>query len=577
MKLNQSQKKFLKKNLRKLSLVEIAEQLSVPEQELLKYLKSIWSEQKYQKYLQSQKQTPASLVGSPTAPKLKPWLKQNCGILAFLCLLALVVYFNSLGNEFLSDDIPTIVENENIGNYGYYLKNQPLLLLRQFYLITVYKIFGLKPVFFRLGNIFFHSGSVLLVYGILSFLATPLAALSAASIFAVHPILVEAVAWISGGIHAQYSFFILLSFWLYLLAKNKSLGKYYLFSLASFVFALSSCEKAVPLPLIILAFELCWERLSKSWKKIVPYFVLSGIWASWVLFGGAFMSKTTALRTEYYQQEGLYNPLTQIPTAITSYLKLIFWPDKLTLYHSEMLFTTKEYLIMAVITLGFLGLIAYTFFKKKYRRCFFWLAFFVIALLPMLTPLKVGWIVAERYVYLGSIGIFAVVAMGIEKFSQWAKSKTIGYLILGILIIILSTRTIIRNVDWKNQDNLWLAAARTSPTSPQNHNNLGDLYSRRGEFEKAVEEFKTAIALLPNYGDAYHNLANTYLQMNKIDLAIENYQKALEYNPRLWQSHQNLAAIFYQTGQPDLAKEHLKKVLEIDPTNQRIRELLESF
>ena len=611
MRLNQQQKKFLKKNLKQLSLSEIAKKLSIPEEELLKYLKSIWSEQKYQKYLHLQKQIKTSSQHLQTATGLSLWFKQNYWALAFLCLLVLVVYFNSLGNEFLSDDIPTIVENENIANYGYYLKNYPLLLLRHFYLITIYKVFGLKPVFFRLGNIFFHLGSVITIYGIFSFLATPFLALSVSSIFAVHPILIEAVAWISGGIHAQYSFFLLLSFGLYLLARKKPLNKYYLFSLISFILALSSCEKAVPLPLIILVFELSKDQLSKFWKKIIPYFILSGVWAFWVLFGGAFAGKTTALRTEYYQQGGFYNPLTQVPTAITSYLKLIFWPDKLTLYHSEMLFSTGEYLIMALITLGFFGLIVYTFFKKKYRHCSFWLAFFVIALLPMLTPIKIGWIVAERYVYLGSLGIFAIAGMGIEKISHWAKSKEFGYLVLGTLLVILSIRTIIRNVDWKNQDNLWLAAGKTSPTSPQNHNNLGDLYSRRGEFEKAVVEFKTAIALLPNYGDAYHNLANTYLQMNKIDPAISNYQKALECNPRLWQSHQNLAAIFAQTGQLDLAEEHLKKALaissnnpnlhlalaivyqeqgktkeaqaelqktlEIDPTNQKAQEFLKSF
>ncbi len=72
-----------------------------------------------------------------------------------------------------------------------------------------------------------------------------------------------------------------------------------------------------------------------------------------------------------------------------------------------------------------------------------------------------------------------------------------------------------RNFDWKNQDTLWLATAKTSPSSHQNHNNLGDLYARRGEYEKAVEEFKKAIELKPDYGDAYHNLANVYHQIGK--------------------------------------------------------------
>ena len=98
-------------------------------------------------------------------------------------------------------------------------------------------------------------------------------------------------------------------------------------------------------------------------------------------------------------------------------------------------------------------------------------------------------------------------------------------------LFALSVRTITRNADWKNQDTLWLATAKTSPSSPQNHNNLGDYYGRQGDLEKAAEEFKTAIKLKPNYGDAYHNLANIYHQMGEDDLAIENYRKALSFNP----------------------------------------------
>lgn len=174
---------------------------------------------------------------------------------------------------------------------------------------------------------------------------------------------------------------------------------------------------------------------------------------------------------------------------------------------------------------------------------------------------------AERYVYLGALGVFVLIGLGIQKIGEIAKNQKIAYLIFALIILCLSTRTIIRNLDWRNQDTLWLATAKTSPSSSQNHNNLGDLYGRRGEYEKAVEEFKIAIKLKPNYADAYHNLANTYYQMGKDDLALENYQKALEFNPNLWQSHQNLAAIYFNQGKGQQAKEELEKAIVIDSQN----------
>ncbi|MGI5826342.1 MAG: tetratricopeptide repeat protein, partial [Patescibacteria group bacterium] len=244
-------------------------------------------------------------------------------------------------------------------------------------------------------------------------------------------------------------------------------------------------------------------------------------------------------------------------------------------YHSEMALSSLEYILRLSVFLGF-GALLFVFLKKD-KKIFFWLSFFIISLLPSLTPLKIAWIVAERYAYMGAIGIFVAIAFLIHQLSLKFDNKKIPYIILAIILPLLSIRTILRNIDWKNQDNLWLAAAKTSPTSPQNHNNLGDLYARRGEFDKAVEEFKTAIALLPNYGDAYHNLANTYLQMNQLDLAIGGYLNALKHNPGLWQSHQNLAAIYAHQGHFDLARKHLNQALEIVPNNESLKTALQKL
>lgn len=561
MKLKRSQKKFLKKNLKKLSLREISHKLNVSETELQKYLKSIWSKEKYERFITGKDKY---LQGGV---KFKKWLKQNWKQLLLLAFLAMVAYANSLTNDFVADDIPAIVENKNIGNFFYYLKHQPLNSLRYFFYFLAYKIGGLNPFFYRLLNLFFHLSSTLVIYGLINLLYSFPLPLIVASIFAVHPVLIEAVVWISGGTHSQYAFFVLLSFWFYLLVKRRWSLKFYLISAISFLLALLTSEKATILPFIILSFEFSQDSLSKTWKKTIPFFILSAVWVLYILFGGFLSQRTAALESGHYQETGLYNPLIQIPVAIFSYLRLIFWPDRLTLYHSEMSFSQIQYLAMFLVSLAFLGMTVFTFVKKKCRQYFFWLSFFMIALLPMLTPFRVAWVVAERYVYLGSLGIFVIIALGIQKIGAMFKNDKVVYIILAIILTALSMRTIARNTDWKNQDALWLAAAKTSPSSPQNHNNLGDLYSRRGDFQRAITEFKKAIELKPGYADAYHNLANIYQQIGETELAIANYQKALEFNPNLWQSYQNLAAVYFEQEKFDLAKEELEKALEINSQN----------
>ena len=155
------------------------------------------------------------------------------------------------------------------------------------------------------------------------------------------------------------------------------------------------------------------------------------------------------------------------------------------------------------------------------------------------------------------------------------NAKMVGYFALVVIVASLSVRTIIRNKDWKSEDTLWIATAQVAPSGQQIHNNLGDVYARQGDMQKAVEEFKKAIEINPNYADAYHNLGNTYQQMGQLDLAIENYQKALSINPHLWQSYQNLAAIYFNQGQYDLALENIKKALEINPNDENLKQNLQ--
>ena len=290
-----------------------------------------------------------------------------------------------------------------------------------------------------------------------------------------------------------------------------------------------------------------------------------------------------------------------LPVAVSNYLGLIFWPDKLTFYHSELTFSYGQFIIFVLATLVYIGLTAYFYFKNK--TLFFWSAFFLIAISPTLTPFGISWVVAERYVYMGSIGVIVLVSYLLYQLIRNKKYETVGYLIFALLLVGLTARTIIRNLDWRTMDHLSIATARTSPSDPKTHNNMGDVYAKRGELQKAADEFELATKLNPRYADAYHNLANTYKDMGKHELAIQNYNKALEINPDIWQTYQGLGVVYYlqkdmpkaleylekakamnpqdsglrtnlgimylQAGQKDLAREEFTEALKLDPKNQK--------
>jgi tetratricopeptide (TPR) repeat protein len=472
-----------------------------------------------------------------------------------LTFLVLLTYANSLQNEFLSDDIPSIVQNENIKTFSFVIAN-PLAAVQPFIYFLIYRIAGPNPAAFRLVNILFHVGTVWLIYLIISRLINSKVAFISAAIFAVHPILTESVTWISGGPYSWYSFFFLLSFLTYIRSHNLNS---YIISLAFFIISMSLNPKAISLPFIFFLYEIALAK-DKNWAKTLPFFFVSGIWGLHLV--GLVGQRLSSVQAFFPQASGIYNPAVQIPIAITSYLKLIFWPKDLTLYHSELSVTRFEYALQIIVFLLFLGLVLYSF--RHNRLVFFWLSFFFISLLPTLTPLRLGWVVAERYVYLGSIGIFVVISLVLYKLSKLHHVKIASYIIFGLIITALCARTVNRNIDWRSEDNLWIATAKTSPSDPQTHNNMGDVYGRHGDLSSAAREFEIAIQLNPNYAAAYHNLGNTLRDMGERGKAIENYQKAVSFDPNLWQSYQNLAAIYWGQNKLDLTRDNLQKAIAIN-------------
>jgi len=558
MSLTHDQKSYIKKNIRKSSPGDIAAELNLNQSIILDYLEKRWGKDKLQKFLKEEPENTVTL-------NQKSFLRNNWPYFLILFILILITFANSLSNAFLSDDIAEIVQNPYIGQFSY-IFTHPFGFIRLILNWAVFHLAGLNPAFFRLINFGFHMASVFLLFTIVKMLSNQRVALFAAAAFTIHPAFAEAIVWISGGTYPQYTFFFLAALLFYIMSPKRK----FFYPLSSIFYLLSFMSHPVmPLALFLVfpLFEFCFGNFKKNWAKTIPFFLIA---IAYVFINlGALPERTTTLQSVHYQEKGIDNPLVLIPIAISSYLELLIFPKTLTLYHSELAFGSVQFGIRVVLTLLFLALLPLAF--RKSRAYFFWLSLFWLSLAPTLTPFRFNWIVAERYLYLPSIGILVSLGLALDRLSQKRKYRYIIYALFSLAIILLSARTIIRNIDWQSEDNLWVATGKTSPSSPNTHNNLGDVYGRHGDKEGALKEFQTAIALKPNYADAYHNLANTYRELNQLDKALENYQKALEYNPNLWQSYQNIAALYFEAKKYDLAVDNLQKAISINPKNLNLR------
>ncbi len=453
-------------------------------------------------------------------------IKKYLWVFPVLTVLVFSVYLNSLGNSLVSDDKGLLEEGANLAQLQYIFAD-PLSIIRSIFYALLYQIDGVNPPIFRLLNIFFHLGNTFLVFTIVSLLIKPRVGMITAALFAVHPLLTESVTWISGGPYSQYTFFFLLSFLLYILFRRNKLQRYYWLSLGTFLVGLLSSNRVLTLSLVFLVYEWAMGDVRVNWRRLLPYFSLSIFWGLAYLFqiGG----RSTNLAEMTFSSGGTFNPFIQIPFAITSYLELIFYPLELTFYHSDLklngLRIAEKWLGLVLLLVGM-----WVSFRLN-RKLFFWLTFFVISLLITLTPFKISQIVAERYVYLGTIGILVVGSYFLDKLISIKETKVVGFLLVGLLVLGLGIRTIYRNTDWKDTDTLMLATVATTPESPRAQNNVGAYYYNLGDLQKAEEHFKAAIANNPRFLDAYRNLVIMYSKNGEKEKAVQLINQGLQYSP----------------------------------------------
>ena len=498
--------------------------------------------------------------------------------LILLAIIVCLIYINGINSDFVSDDRQAILFNPNIVNLKYIFSSTVPLQPLSIYIIN--KLVGMSPVAYRSVNIIVHMINVCIVYLLLQKMINRETGIIAAMLFAVHPILIESVTWISGGTYSKAALFFLVSFYLFI--NSNRLKMLYVSSLIFFVLSLLTSEKLIPMSILFIVYDWTYNEnfKKKIFLKNFIYILISFIFGLiWINMLSQRQLEISQISYNLVDRSIGYSTFEQIIIAISEYFRLIIWPSNLSIYHTELFFTYMQYMARAfvVITFVFVIFIALGKLKGGFRflmhwkklplpghqlskGIFFWGVFFLtsIGVTVTLVSLGIAWIVAERYVYLGSIGIFAIIGLLLDRISRNESMRVFVYTVFAVAILVLSIRTIIRNQDWKNEDTLWIATAKTSPSSPNTHNNMGDVYSRHQDFENAIKEFSRAIEINSRYADAYHNRGVAYQNIGDFARAMKDFETALDINPNLWQSAQNLAGIYFDNGDFNMALQYME-------------------
>jgi tetratricopeptide (TPR) repeat protein len=553
--------------------------------------------------------------------------------LLLLLLLPCLLYWNTLHNDFVFDDMPLIwgskvvprlnsvydIVNLFAEKYGY----RPIRTLS--YAID-YGFSGTGPVSYHVSNIIYHAITALLVYLVtISLIPQQATALVAALIFAAHPIHTDSVAYLSGRRDILFALFYLAGFWCFLRHRKRNRLLYLIAAMLLYLLSIGAKEMGVTLPLVFFLYDAL-GRLPQTTGG-PPSFSLreSGqairnTLRQHIYFYGAFF--LCALCFSIYKifiypsshQEGYYGgsvvvTMLTVGRILVHYIKLLLFPvtlvadysyDAFPLSHSILEWRTfSAFVILLVLVLALLKML------PRNRWITFAGAWFFITLLPVCHIIPHHELLAEHYLYLPSFGFCLTAALLVTPLLNDRRYAAVTIACFLTIITLFSIRTIDRNRDWKDGLTLWratvksvprcaraqnnlgfyylnarqyrdalahlTAAAEIKPDYAEAYNNMGLVFSNQGNQERAIPLFTKAYKLNQTYYDALYNLANALERKGHYKSAVWFYELIIKKKPRSPEIHNNLGVVLQKKGELEPAREQFRTAIAIDPDNVEAR------
>ncbi len=518
------------------------------------------------------------------------WMARRGVAQTVACALAFLAYIPTLGFQFVYDDKPQIIENPAIHAWRY-LPNyftthawaelyphvsgnyyRPLFLL---WFRLNHAMFGLDPKGWHLTTILCHAAATYLAFGLVRRLSTsPWIAFSAATLFALHPVHIESVAWVSGVTDPLMAIFLIGSFLAYLRFREEGRAGWLAVALALFALGLLEKETAVILgPLVFVyawlyAEQRAWlSRLVIALKHWVGFFVLTCLYLS---------VRAHVLR-------GLSHSVT--PMRLST--MVLTEPSVLWLYFRHMLFPTGlsglyglpyverpasvAFLVPTVLLLATILLVAWGISRlEQTRLALFACCWIVLPIIPALwlRAYAEGDIAHDRYLYIPSIGFVVLVSLFIQEISQhWQMNrKTLQLSVLAVLACTYGLGTVTQQIHWASDLLLYEKAYRIAPRDNLICNNLGTALTEAGKTGDAIALYSQVLAREPGFWLSNYNLGYTYYKLGKFQESERYLRRAIGINAADSDEYIYLGLSIWRQGRADEAVPYIQQAIQIRPS-----------
>jgi protein O-mannosyl-transferase len=506
--------------------------------------------------------------------------------LLFLSTATLALYARGLSNTFVTDDesevlndrllrsfanIPRLFSHgvwffEGVQTENYY---RPLKLLAY---SVEYHLFGFHPTYWHVASIVLHVGVVAAAYLLVRDLSSRRLAFWSGLLFALHPVHVEAVAWIAGGQDLLCGQALLFATWLYHLGRSGAPPRLYFgLSAALFFLGLLAKEVALTFPAVILAYDFFYRGTSlremlQAWRRYIPYFAALGVYSLLRVHAiKGFAPVTSGMRLTPTEM------VLSVPVLAVKYIGLALLPIHLNYWHVYKPVQVLSWKPLAAATFV-TALVAAAFRLRRVQPALsFALAWFWLTLTPVLAIPKVsGNVFTERYLYIPSFAYCVFAGWGFLWVREKASGPTLRRAVYaGLVIVLLSyvALAVRRIPDWHDTLTLMQKTAKQSPDSPYVVGTLGYIYFQRGRFDEALRYEQRAVTLEPTLAGLWVNLGAAYNAMQQWQSAIDACRRGLDMDPDHPVLLNQMALALWQNDQRDKALADWQRAVQADPTD----------
>jgi cytochrome c-type biogenesis protein CcmH/NrfG len=451
-----------------------------------------------------------------------------------------------------------------------------------------------EPFGFHLTNVLLHMLNVLLVFQLARRSATDrtwrgaaqtgtkiqpdVVALVAALLFAVHPMMTEAVGYVSARPELLCSSFFLLAVFAARRWMLHAGNRWWLGALGLWSLALASKEIALTLPVVLLAYDrfiLAGDRTEarrRLTKLHFPFLLVAGLVSAlrFVVFGFEYAGES---------MPDWRLALVEVD-VIRQYVVLMLMPIGQTIFHAVSPVKTLLGAALALATVGSLAALGW-WTKRVDGLITLGCCWFVILLMPssFLFALNRGEPMAEHRIYLASVGLFLVAGSAAGWLMAFladvtARSRLLARISFALIVLWLSAHTLLRNVVWGDPITLWAEAVQKAPDHWVPRVLLGEALRNDGRCDLAITQFGVALARHPEDTAIYTDLGGCLIQVGQLKEASTVFSKLRERYPQLADGSTGLGAIAMTVGSHDQARQFFLEALGRDPSNVRARRLL---